>query len=87
MSNNGAQNNMKSFLFGGHFLWSFFRISSGEFGQKSFAPWKLCLLLLHQCAAPHYLGIFLYSSWDFWSCIRESPAVGKRVAVVSSELL
>jgi len=38
MAPNGAQNSMKSFFIGVHFLWCFFRGSLGEFGHKSFAP-------------------------------------------------
>jgi len=38
MAPNGAQNNMQSFL-----------SSLGEFGQKPFAPPKICLLL-HLCS-------------------------------------
>jgi len=36
---------MQLVFFGGHFLWSFFGASLGKFGQKSFAPPKICLLL------------------------------------------
>jgi len=42
---NGAQNDMKSFYLVIIF-WNFFRASLGEFGQKSFAPAKICLLHL-----------------------------------------
>jgi len=35
-------------FFWGHFLWSFFRASLGKFGQKSFVPPNICLLL-HLC--------------------------------------
>ena len=50
MSRNVAQNDMKS-LFEGHFFMEFFSSKIGEFGQKSFATAKMCLLL-HLCAAP-----------------------------------
>ena len=42
-------------------LWSFFRASFGESGQKSFAPLKICLL-----------RNFWYCSSDFWNCLCES---------------
>ena len=35
-------------FFGGNFVWSSFRAGLGKFGQKSFAPPKICLLL-HLC--------------------------------------
>jgi len=38
--------------FGGHFLWSIFRASLEEFGQKSFAPPKICLLLTYARGVP-----------------------------------
>jgi len=37
---------MQSLFFGGHLLWSFFRASLGKFGRKSFAPPKICILLI-----------------------------------------
>ena len=43
MAPNGAQNNLKSFLFGRHIFMEVFLASLGEFRQKSFAPRKMCL--------------------------------------------
>jgi len=39
---------VQTFFFGGHFLWSIFRAILVKFGEKSFAPPKICLLL-HLC--------------------------------------
>jgi len=47
----------RQLFFRGHFLWRFFRASSGKFGQKFFAPPKICLLL-HLCTAT-WLGTFM----------------------------
>jgi len=63
---NGAQNNMKSFVWEVTFLWSFFfRASLGEFGQKSFAAQKICLLLYSHVLRNHRLKVFWYCCRDF----------------------
>jgi len=36
-------------FFRGYFLWNIFRASLGKFGQKSFAPPKICLVLHRRC--------------------------------------
>jgi len=56
------------FIFGGHFLWSIFLASLWKFGQKSFAPPKICLLL-HLCSdwlailTCYISGVFVYNLW------------------------
>jgi len=47
-------------FFGGHFLWSIFRQvwGMGKFGQKSFAPSKICLLLHLQYEAGQWFPNF-----------------------------
>jgi len=87
MIKNGAQNNMKSFLFGGHF---FMELFSGKFGRiraKILRTPKNVPALSPMWCTTRDLGIFWYCSRDFWSYICDSPAVGKRLAVVSSKLL
>jgi len=47
-------------FFGGHFfLWSFFRASFQKFGQKFFAPPKICLLL-HHCLSLSAVTVSLH---------------------------
>jgi len=48
--------------FGGHFLWRIFRASLEEFGQKSFAPPKICLLLTYARGVPDVMS-YLWNNW------------------------
>ena len=52
-------------FFGGHFLWSFFRASLGEFGNNPSHPQKFA------CSYTYVLHYHRFT--DFWSCICESP--------------
>ena len=61
-SKNGTQNHMRSLFFGGHFLLEFFQASLGEFGQKSFATPKICLLVLYTYA---YGPVLMWSQMNY----------------------